>query len=180
MMPFGSVGHHFLPLRKTNMSELYLRGHSYVPNGIHNQVLLQLSLLPKGAGGLWEDLVHPLKRMISFSDFKTDCLGTLEAEGHITLTGSEYSLTPEGRAMLNFLASQSVKPQTLTVAAKKEYTVPTGFYQGEELRISTFRRGAYDFLALPSLYGSEYKSHPTAHLAREQDHATYKLHDSNG
>ena len=150
------------------MSELDLRGFNYLPNGIHNQVLLQLSLTPKAAGGLWETLVHPLKRMLSFTDFKVDCLGTLESEGHIVLSGTEYSITTEGRAMLNFLASQAHKPNTLTVAAKKSYTVPTGLYNGAELKVSTPRRGAYDFLAMPSRYGDEYKAHPTAHLALEQ------------
>lgn len=159
------------------MSELGLRGHNYLPNGIHNQVLLQLSLGNQTTDTLWKSLVHPLKRLMSLEEFTYDCLGILAQEGHITLVGqdgpvtmagSECSLTSQGRAMLNFLASQVARSKTLTVAAKKEYTVPEGSYKGEELKVSTPRRGAYDFLALPSRIGDEYIQHPTAHLAKEQ------------
>ena len=150
------------------MSELDLRGHNYLPDGIHNQVLLQLSLNAQSLDGIWDSLVHPLKRLMSLNDFKIDCLEVLVSEGRIQLAGAEYSITGQGRAMLNFLASQSAKPKTLTVAAKKSYTVPIGFYNGAELKVSTPRRGAYDFLAMPSRYGDEYKAHPTAHLAQEQ------------
>jgi len=49
-------------------------------------------------------------------------------------------------------------------AAKEKPEKPRG-YTGEELRDTCLRKGAYDFLALPSRYGDNLVAHPTAHLA---------------
>jgi hypothetical protein len=149
------------------MSELDLRGNEYLPGGLQQQVLLVLSIGNYTVDRVWDTLVHPLKRMLSITEFQRECLDVLEHEGHVSYFDSKYSLTSEGRVMLNFLASQNVRSKTLTIAAKKEYTVPEGSYQGDELKVSTPRRGAYDFLALPSRYGDDYVQHPTAHLAKE-------------
>lgn len=147
------------------MSELDLRGNNYLADGIHSKVLNTLKLGSRSTQELMLNIQHRLVELLSPSDFVTDCLAVMAVEGHIELRKGEWNIMPNGIAMANFLSFKASKKMKLSVADHYGYRPSASEYQGHELQTTSPRRGAYDFLALPSRYGSEYVPHPTAHLA---------------
>lgn len=79
----------------------------------------------------------------------------------------QWLLGDNGHALLNFLElkAKASNPDKEIVAALRCYKPPAGSYNGDELKVTSPRRGAYDFLAKPSRMGDEFVAHPTAHLA---------------
>jgi hypothetical protein len=94
----------------------------------------------------------------------------MAVDGYLSYDSSLWTLTAKGEGMLEFLSAKYVSPIS-KVAGKKEYVPPSGSYNGAELKDTCLREGAYDFLALPSLYGGKSVEHRTAKSFLGADYA---------
>ena len=146
------------------MSEIDLRGHGFRVGGLHHSILKMLVTEPLPSRVLFEGIPESNKRFLSLPEFVTDVTSVMAMDGYLHYEKELWTLTDNGRAMLNFLEYKPPAPAVLTVAGKQRYNVPAGIYDGAELRGTCLRKGAYNFLALPSLYGNTLVDHPTAHI----------------
>lgn len=143
---------------------------NYETNSVEHKLLQQLGEhLTVTAEAMHE--VGKAAKVLSFSlsEFMTDIVGKMAMNDHVRRNGDGWSLTVQGGAALNHLnaKAQALRTSQLSIAAKKTYTPSSGEYNGAELKVVVYRRGAYDFLALPSRFGDQLIQHPTAHLAHE-------------
>jgi hypothetical protein len=118
----------------------------------------------KDAEGIWGMLLPQKIRLISLDDLRDSYLKVMQHSDLVVQTGSVYSLSINGYAMLNFLNLKSDNRSKLSVVKKADLRF-SGNYSGEELKATCDRKGAYDFLGLPSRIGNDLVPHPTAHLA---------------
>jgi hypothetical protein len=118
----------------------------------------------KDAEGIWGMLLPQKIRLISLDDLRDSYLKVMQHSDLVVQTGNVYSLSINGYAMLNFLNLKSDNRNKLAIVKKADLRT-SGNYSGEELKATCDRKGAYDFLGLPSRIGNDLVPHPTAHLA---------------
>jgi hypothetical protein len=144
------------------MSNVDLRNHGIKADALQHEILKCLKLATMNSKDLYAALPPKSVRLMSVAELVTEVTSVMVVEGHLAYENSEWSLTQKGHTVLNYLSWKPPAPAELTVAAKKSYTVAQGSYDGAELRDTCLRKGAYDFLALPSLYGTTSVPHRTA------------------
>lgn len=140
---------------------------SYATKGIEHRTL---KALYEGITLGSDELLAIVKaEALSLADYVTDTLAAMAMAGMVLPVDRDWQLTTAGAACLNFLEAKAKMqaPRPLTVAAKKIYTPRNGDYAGTELQATVARKGAYDFLGLPSRFGDELISHPTSYLAQQ-------------
>lgn len=139
--------------------------HQIRAGSLQHHVLRALKDLEgKDAEGIWGTLLPQKIRLISLDDLRDSYLKVMIVSDLVTQNGSLYSLTINGYAMLNFLNLKSSNRSKLSIVKRADLRT-SGSYSGEELKATCDRKGAYDFLGLPSRMGNELVPHPTAHLA---------------
>ena len=144
------------------MTETDLRGHEFIADGLHHNILQLLFGEAMTSESLYAALPTKAKRFVSLPELVTDVTSVMVADGYLEYDRPLWRITDRGIGMLNFVNHKAAPPKVLSVAGKKEYTVPAGIYNGAELRDTCLRKGAYDFLALPSVYGDTHVPHRTA------------------
>jgi hypothetical protein len=139
--------------------------HQIRAGSLQHHILRTLKDLEgKDAEGIWGMLLPQKIRLISLDDLRGAYLKVMKDSDLVTQVGSVYSLTINGYAMLNFLNLKADNRSKLS-PVKKADLATSGSYSGEELKATCDRKGAYDFLGLPSRIGNALVPHPTAHLA---------------
>lgn len=139
--------------------------HQIRAGSLQHHILRALKDLEgKDAEGIWGTLLPQKIRLISLDDLRDSYLKVMVVSDLVTQNGSLYSLTINGYAMLNFLNLKSDNRSKLSIVKRADLRT-SGNYSGEELKATCDRKGAYDFLGLPSRMGNELVPHPTAHLA---------------
>lgn len=140
-----------------------MSNHNLEIGGVAHKVLLQLKDGPASTLELY-DRVQP---NMPAADLASIVCNQLQAEDVLDYWDGKWMLGANGLAMLNFLEFKAKNQDTTTptVAALRTYTPPSHHYAGNELKVTSPRAGAYDFLAKPSRMGDALVPHPTAHLA---------------
>lgn len=131
----------------------------FKPDNLNHQILKHLFVGSKTSAELYKSIPRG-KGFLSLTDFITDVVSVLYAEGYIAYTDGVWSLTSRGASTKNKLEAPE-RPVGI-VTPRRDYTVDSRSYSGAELRDTCLRKGAYDFLALPSLYGNTLVPHRTA------------------
>lgn len=139
--------------------------HQIRPGSLQHHILKTLqNSEAKDPDGIWGELLPQKIRLISLDDLRNSYLKTMRESDLISQNGSFYSLTLNGYAMLNFLNLKSSNRRAPVAAGRLDFK-PSGNYIGEELKGTCARKGAYDYLGLPSKMGNVLVPHPQAHLA---------------
>lgn len=140
-----------------------MANHNIDLGGVEHKVLLQVKAGPVST----LDLHTTLQPTMSPADLASTVCNQLQAEDVLDYWDGKWMLGANGQALLNFLEfkAKNQTEATPTVAALRTYKPPSHHYVGDELKVTSPRAGAYDFLAKPSRMGDALVPHPTAHLA---------------
>ena len=133
------------------------------PNNFQHQVLKLVGLGIRSTSSIFDALTDNVK--LGGMQQVQDCLDEMRSDSVLALRGEKWEFGVVGFAELNhyeLLGKQSTG-EVRTVAAPARGT--SGSYDGAELSATCPRRGAYDFLACPSLVGGQRVMHKTHHLA---------------
>lgn len=150
------------------MNQFNITKDAYKPNSFQHKVLTALSRKEMLCHSeLYEATEGVEKFLVSVGEFVTDCLSVMALHQYIVYYQEQWQLTLVGRALLTDLnrRAEQLQPRMLSVAAKKVFKPDVGCYDGAELQVVVSRKGAYDFLGLPSRFGNLLVPHPTAYLA---------------
>ena len=133
----------------------------FKPDNLNHEILKLLFTGSKTSAELYKGIPSG-KGFLSLTDFITDVASVLSAEGYITYTDGVWDITSRGASIKSKLEAPE-RPVGI-ITPKRDYTVDSRSYSGLELKDTCLRKGAYDFLALPSLYGNTLVPHRTAGL----------------
>lgn len=149
------------------MNQFNVAKDAYKAGGFQHKVLKLVRLEPLSSAALYEAVEGIGQVLVSVAEFVTDCASVMHQHGYLHFDHGKWSITSLGCGVLNELdmKQRAAEPRLVTVAAKKVYKPDPGTYLGLELQAVVYRKGAYDFLALPSRFGDTLIPHPTAHLA---------------
>lgn len=121
---------------------------------------------------IWGDLLSKEKiRAISLEDLGAKFLKVMKDSDLVSQSGNSFSLTLNGYAILNFLDLKAHwRKDASTTLVKQAMPLWSGIYEGNELKATCPRKGAYDYLSLPSLMSGALVPHSQAHLAQSHRH----------
>lgn len=133
-------------------------------NNFEHQVLKLLGLGIRNTQSIYDALTEDVKR--SGYDAYLEHMYGLQDAKTIVCSGDKWAYGVRGFSEFNHyeMLAKAESAGELTVAAPKK-----GFsslhYDGAELLATCLRKGAYDYLACPSLVGGQRVMHRTSHLA---------------
>jgi hypothetical protein len=100
------------------------------------------------------------QRKLTLGGLVTDHLSVMAEEDYVYLSAGLWGLSWKGKEKLAKMQNKPVKTST----AGKAYRPELQYYQGEELKATCPRLGAYDFLLCKSMVNGVLKDYRTAHL----------------
>ena len=166
--PSGKVGHRYLHVNQRNkmQNEDEDLSHQIRPGSLQHHILKCLKDSdPKDADAIWGALLPQKIRLISLDDLRNNYLKSMRLSDLVSQNGHLFALTLNGYAMLNFLNLKAGTRRSVTTVVSRAAFQASGVYTGEELKGTCLRKGAYDYLSLPSRMGGELVPHPQAHLS---------------
>lgn len=133
-------------------------------NSMQHEVLKLTFIQPRTSADLFRGLSSGVKGTMTLTEFVTDITSIMALDGHVTYADGIWDITSLGADTKQRLDSDNLPRRVGAIAAKRSYAVAKGSYDGAELRDTCLRKGAYDFLALPSLFANTLVPHKTAAL----------------
>lgn len=128
---------------------------------MEHQILSMLAAGAQTSEMLFENLQKVgISELPGLADFVTDTLAVYYEQGLIEYTDGDWTLGQEGKVRLVVAAQRQDRATP--------YKVAPGSYEGAELSVTCLRKGAYDYLACPSLIAGQLVPHRTHNLSTLQ------------